>query len=421
MLFGLSFMPDPTTVSRMQDRDVVAAIVAGEPEGIAEAYDRYAASLYAYCHWLLPRPEAAEAVRDTFLIAVLRLDGLGEPDRLDAWLHAVARNECLRRLGPKDPKEPEDPKGPKDPKEPEGPQEPAGAATAAAPVSRSADPDELPAVTLPPELRGQVLTACADNSPAGRAHRVSVTHRAGAFGPSGFPKAIGPAGPRWWQRVRRHPRPVAVVAVMAAVAATAAIMTVAGSHHTQASALGLGAGVAGGSSSAIPTPTAPAPGRVSAAPSPTHKAAPSASPTPSVTMPAGAPSPLPPSVPMTQEPSASPSQTSSSASPSPSPSSSPAQGSLLAAPDKLLLTAAKGKAASRFFVLTTTGGPIGEYTIKVPAAVAGKVTVSPSKGSLPANGYAVVTVTVTSNVALDTYVTVEPGNLTISVVLEIKA
>jgi DNA-directed RNA polymerase specialized sigma24 family protein len=403
----------------MQDRDVVAAIVAGEPEGIAEAYDRYAGSLYAYCHWLLSRPEAAEAVRDTFLIAVLRLDGLGDPDRLDAWLHAVARNECLRRLGPKGPN---DRKGPKDPKEPEGPQEPAGAATAAVPVSRSADPDELPAVTLPPELRGQVLTACADNSPAGRAHRVSVTHRAGTFGPSGFPKAIGPAGPRWWQRVRSHPRPVAVVAVMAAVAATAVIMTVAGSHHSQASALGFGAGVAGGSSSPIPTPRAPAPGRVSAAPSPTHKAAPSASPTtPPVTMPAGAPSPLPPSVPVTQEPSASPSQTSSSASPSPSPSSSPAQGSLLAAPDKLQLTAAKGKAASGFFVLTATGGPISEYTIKVPAAVAGKVTVSPSKGSLPANGYAVVPVTVTSNVALDTYVTVEPGNLTISVVLEIKA
>ena len=77
---------------------MVAAVVAGEPDGIAEAYDRYAASLYAYCHSMLPRPEAAEVVQDTFLIAVSRLDGLRDPDRLDAWLHAVARNECLRRL-----------------------------------------------------------------------------------------------------------------------------------------------------------------------------------------------------------------------------------------------------------------------------------------------------------------------------------
>jgi hypothetical protein len=72
-------------------------------------------------------------------------------------------------------------------------------------------------------------------------------------------------------------------------------------------------------------------------------------------------------------------------------------------------------------VLTATGGPVGEYTVKVPAGVATKVKVSPSKGSLAAGGYAVVTVTVTSNVALNTYVTVEPGNLTISVTFHIEA
>ncbi len=365
---------------------------------------------------MLPGPEAAEAVRDTFLISVLRLDGLRGADRLDAWLHAVARNECQRRLGPEGPEEPEDPEGPEDPEEPTG-------AAAAALVPRSGDPDELPAVTLPTELRGRVLTSCADNSPAGRAHRVSVTHRAGAFGPSGFPKAIGPAGPRWWKRVKRHRRPVAVVAVMAALAAAAGItgiLTVGGPQRSQASAFGLGAGAVGLSSSATPTPKPPGtprpPGRVSPASSPTHKAAPSASPStsaPWVTVPAGAPSPAPPSA----KPSPAPSTTS----PSPSPSTSPAQGHLLAAPGSLLLTAAKGKAASGFFVLTATGGPISEYTVKVPAAVAAKVTVSPSKGSLPAGGYAVVTVTVTSNVALSTYVTVEPGNLTIEVTLKIEA
>ncbi len=383
----------------MQHRDVVAAIVAGEPEGVAEAYDRYAGSLYACCSRALPRPEAAEALQDTFLIAVSRLAGLGDPDRLEAWLHAVARNECLRRLGP------------------------AAYAATAGPVPRSADPDEPPAVTLPAELRGQVLTACADNSPAGRAHRVSVTHRAGAFGPSGFPKVIGPAGPRWWRQVQRHPRPVAAVAVLAAVAVAAGItviMTAGGSQRPQASALGLGAGVAGAPVGAIST-TKPqrSPGRVSPASSPTHKAAPSASPpTPSVTMPAGAPSPVPPSPVLTGQPSASPSQ--ASASPSPSPSSPPAQGYLLAAPDELVLTSAKGKAASRFFVLTTTGGLVSEYTIKVPAAAAGKVAVSPSRGSLQPGGYVVVTVTVTSNTALSTYVTVEPGNLTVRVTLKIK-
>jgi len=402
MSFCLSFIPDRTTVNRMQDCDVVAAIVAGDADGIAEAYDRYAASLYAYGHWLLPGPEAAEVVQDTFLIAVSRLDGLGDPDQLDAWLHAVARNECLRRLGAGGP---------------------AGVAGAAAPVSRSADPDELPAVTLPPELRGRVLTACADNSPTGRAHRVSVTHRAGAFGPSGFPRPIGPAGPRWWQRIRRHPRPVAAVALLAAVAVAAGItviMTAGGAQRPQASALGAGVGVAGGPSSAIPGSTIP--GSARAAASPAHKAAPSASPpTMPATMPAGAPSPAPLSVTTTEKPQASPSQTSSSASPSPSPSpsTSPAQGSLLAVPGRLVLTAAKGKAVSGLLVLTATGGPVSEYAIEVPAAMAGKVMVSPSRGSLPANGYVAVTVTVTSNVALNTYLTVEPGNLTIEVMLKV--
>jgi hypothetical protein len=32
----------------MHDSEVVAAIAAGDPDGLAEAYDRYAAPLYAY-------------------------------------------------------------------------------------------------------------------------------------------------------------------------------------------------------------------------------------------------------------------------------------------------------------------------------------------------------------------------------------
>src|SRR6266568_4537123 len=100
-------MPDPTTVRRMQDRAVVAAVVAGDWDGFAAAYDQYAASLYAYCHSVLPGPEAAEAALGPFVVAAARLDGLRDPDRLGPWLHAVARNECLRRLGPESAQMPE--------------------------------------------------------------------------------------------------------------------------------------------------------------------------------------------------------------------------------------------------------------------------------------------------------------------------
>ena len=83
----------------MRDSELVAAIVAGDPDGLAAAYDRYADALYSYCRSLLREPEdAADAVQDTFVIAASRLAGLREPERLRPWLYAVARNECLRRL-----------------------------------------------------------------------------------------------------------------------------------------------------------------------------------------------------------------------------------------------------------------------------------------------------------------------------------
>jgi RNA polymerase sigma factor (sigma-70 family) len=83
----------------MDDRDIVAAIIAGDPAGLARAYDRYAASLHAYCRTLLGEPaDAADAVQDTFVVAAAKAGGLRDPGRLRPWLYAVARNECHRRL-----------------------------------------------------------------------------------------------------------------------------------------------------------------------------------------------------------------------------------------------------------------------------------------------------------------------------------
>jgi Sigma-70 region 2 len=57
--------------------------------------------LYTYCQTLLRDPaDAAAAVLDTFVIAAARLDRLRDPDRLRAWLYAVARNEALRQGAP---------------------------------------------------------------------------------------------------------------------------------------------------------------------------------------------------------------------------------------------------------------------------------------------------------------------------------
>jgi RNA polymerase sigma factor (sigma-70 family) len=83
----------------VRDAETVASITAGDRDGLAAAYDRYAPGIYAYCHSLLGEPAAvSDAVRDTFIVAAAELGGLDDPGRLRPWLYAVARNECRYRL-----------------------------------------------------------------------------------------------------------------------------------------------------------------------------------------------------------------------------------------------------------------------------------------------------------------------------------
>ena len=83
----------------MDDGEVVAALAAGDPAGLAAAYDAYAAPLYGYCRWMLPDPEnAAGALRDTFLLAAAGRDGPRDASQLRAWLYAAARQQCYRRV-----------------------------------------------------------------------------------------------------------------------------------------------------------------------------------------------------------------------------------------------------------------------------------------------------------------------------------
>lgn len=83
----------------MRDQEVVASIVAGDPAGLAEAYDKYARVLYSYSKTFLREPaDAADVVHDTFVIAAGNLNRLRDPERLRPWLYAVTRNLCLRKL-----------------------------------------------------------------------------------------------------------------------------------------------------------------------------------------------------------------------------------------------------------------------------------------------------------------------------------
>jgi RNA polymerase sigma factor (sigma-70 family) len=83
----------------VQAREIVSAILAGDVTGLGTAFDEYAPDLYTYCQSRLVDPaDTASAVQDVFAIASAKVSQLGQPDRLRAWLFAVARNECHRRL-----------------------------------------------------------------------------------------------------------------------------------------------------------------------------------------------------------------------------------------------------------------------------------------------------------------------------------
>ncbi len=192
------------------------------PHGLAEAYDRYAAPLYTYCRLMLPDPQppgaAADAVADTFIIATAKLQGLGDP--------ASCAPGCTRSRG-------------------------TNACAGSARGRRASPPGRPPTrrrpeVSPPAELRERILKACADDTPTGRAHRASVTHRAGPFGRTGFPKSVIPPGPRWWHEVRRRPRAAAGVAAVAAAVVVAGITTLliagGGTHPAHASTVALGGG-----------------------------------------------------------------------------------------------------------------------------------------------------------------------------------
>jgi DNA-directed RNA polymerase specialized sigma24 family protein len=84
----------------MDDSEIVAAIATGDPTGLPAAYDRYAAGVYGYCHWMLRDPRcAATAFVETFVAAAGELCRLKYPNSARAFLYATARNECQVRLG----------------------------------------------------------------------------------------------------------------------------------------------------------------------------------------------------------------------------------------------------------------------------------------------------------------------------------
>jgi RNA polymerase sigma factor (sigma-70 family) len=72
---------------------------SGDRAAFGEMYGEFADRIFGFCVVLLrDRDEAADATHDTFVLAAQRAGQLRDPERLPAWLFAIARHVCYRRL-----------------------------------------------------------------------------------------------------------------------------------------------------------------------------------------------------------------------------------------------------------------------------------------------------------------------------------
>ena len=91
--------PDPATAAPLDRTDPQS--VGSRVGALFEAHGRM---VYAVCRMLLrEREEAEDATQQTFLLAHRSLLGGVVPERPEAWLATIARNECYRRLGRRPP------------------------------------------------------------------------------------------------------------------------------------------------------------------------------------------------------------------------------------------------------------------------------------------------------------------------------
>jgi hypothetical protein len=284
----------------------------------------------------------------------------------------------------------------------------------------------LPLVALMPGFREHVLKMCADNTPAGLAHRADAVLRAGQFGPSGFPKPSLPPGVSGWHRVLRHSHALAASAATAAVAAGISAVLVLGGGAPQSHAPGAGArgsagpGVVANSRGAPSGRPGSSPGARGSGLGPSGRPGGSTAPAVLVTGP-GSHTATGTSGSATSAPGSSSSGPASSAPASSSSSSAPASspapvvpGTLTVSLSRLVLVAVNGHGVGTF-TLTAKGGPVS-YSISAAAGL----SISPASGSLSAGANATITVTSSSLISLNEQLTVNPGGYTVTVVLNIS-
>lgn len=86
-------------VEVVSDAELVGAAREGDAASLGFLLERHRAPLYGLALRHLGHGQQAEdAVHDTFLVALCKLDQLREPAAVGGWLRAVLRNVCLMRI-----------------------------------------------------------------------------------------------------------------------------------------------------------------------------------------------------------------------------------------------------------------------------------------------------------------------------------
>jgi hypothetical protein len=293
---------------------------------------------------------------------------------------------------------------------------------------------------MPAGMRAHVLKLASSDTPEAVAHRAIVAQRATLFGHTGFPKPLDPPKPSWWRS--RQGQVTAGGVAAAAVAATVIGVALAGggpgNHAGQAalargptpSSTGAVPGRGPGPQTQRPQPTVSAGGVVSSSPRPVVAVAPShsASGTVSAVASSGSPSasrsahsstPASPGLTPSPEPSSSgvtmgPNSPAATTPPPPSSSPPPSPGTLVVNPTSILLSV--GDSAT--LTLTASNGPVSWSITESPGLVGG-LTASQSSGTLAAGASTTVTVTATNLLTVGGQLTVQPGGITVTVVLSL--
>ncbi len=83
----------------LSDAELVRAAQGGDAASLGLLLERHRAPLYGLALQILGYgPQAQDAVHDTFLVALRKLDQVREPAAVGGWLRSVLRNVCRMRL-----------------------------------------------------------------------------------------------------------------------------------------------------------------------------------------------------------------------------------------------------------------------------------------------------------------------------------